>query len=167
MAGVYGYFTASVLHHFILLYACFVWGSGVIYRQWGNIWVRGAWCGVSCGRRVRLLTAGYVGHPQWNEMNFGFHPDRDDRWVPSQPCGRTCYPIIHVFVPSSVLSYTCSCHLLCIYAIVYAFVRSCVYPCYRKLRIRAIFCVVVYAFVPSSVYPCYLIRVRAIVCVSM
>lgn len=23
------------------------------------------------------FTAGYVGHPQWNEMNFGFHPDRD------------------------------------------------------------------------------------------
>jgi hypothetical protein len=24
------------------------------------------------------FTAGYVGHPTWNEMNFGFHPDRDD-----------------------------------------------------------------------------------------
>jgi beta-glucanase (GH16 family) len=23
------------------------------------------------------FTAGYVGHPKWNEMNFGFHPDRD------------------------------------------------------------------------------------------
>ena len=24
------------------------------------------------------FTAGYVGHPVWNEFNFGFHPDRDD-----------------------------------------------------------------------------------------
>lgn len=26
----------------------------------------------------KYFTAGYVGHPKWNEMNFGFHPDRDD-----------------------------------------------------------------------------------------
>ena len=37
-------------------------------------------------------TAGYVGHPQWNEMNFGFHPDRDDggtKVPPSPPPSTT------------------------------------------------------------------------------
>ena len=28
----------GVLHHFTLLYGCFVWYSGVIYRQWVNVW---------------------------------------------------------------------------------------------------------------------------------
>ena len=30
------------------------------------------------GGTYGYFTAGYVGHPKWNEMNFGFHPDRDD-----------------------------------------------------------------------------------------